>query len=166
MGKIKVTGTVVELDGDEMTRVISSPSSSTTVPVTLILPTSRALLSTHTCVPSCLANVVQRARLLPAADRGPAAGVRAGACPATASADARRGHCGPAALPGAAGPRRADRRPGSDQQGAATGVLARANVVNGVTPLLTTHDLPDVERLCRREYLACLTRSLGPGSVI
>ncbi|MGH3885649.1 MAG: ABC transporter ATP-binding protein [Pseudonocardiaceae bacterium] len=28
--------------------------------------------------------------------------------------------------------------------------LARANAVDGVTLLLTTHDLPDVERLCRR----------------
>jgi ABC-2 type transport system ATP-binding protein len=28
--------------------------------------------------------------------------------------------------------------------------LARANTVDGVTLLLTTHDLPDVERLCRR----------------
>jgi ABC-2 type transport system ATP-binding protein len=28
--------------------------------------------------------------------------------------------------------------------------LARVNAMNGVTLLLTTHDLPDVERLCRR----------------
>ncbi|MGH3871628.1 MAG: ABC transporter ATP-binding protein [Pseudonocardiaceae bacterium] len=43
--------------------------------------------------------------------------------------------------------------------------LARANAVDGVTLLLTTHDLPDVERLCRRLVVIDHGRVLVDGSV-
>jgi ABC-2 type transport system ATP-binding protein len=43
--------------------------------------------------------------------------------------------------------------------------LARANAVDGVTLLLTTHDLPDVERLCRRLVVIDRGRVLVDGSL-
>ncbi|MGH3871626.1 MAG: ABC transporter ATP-binding protein [Pseudonocardiaceae bacterium] len=43
--------------------------------------------------------------------------------------------------------------------------LARANAADGVTLLLTTHDLPDVERLCRRLVVIDHGRVLVDGSV-
>ncbi|MGH3766528.1 MAG: ABC transporter ATP-binding protein [Pseudonocardiaceae bacterium] len=43
--------------------------------------------------------------------------------------------------------------------------LARANAVEGVTLLLTTHDLPDVERLCRRLVVIDQGRVLVDGSL-
>ncbi|MGH3673807.1 MAG: ABC transporter ATP-binding protein [Pseudonocardiaceae bacterium] len=43
--------------------------------------------------------------------------------------------------------------------------LARANAVEGVTLLLTTHDLPDVERLCRRLVVIDRGRVLVDGSL-
>jgi ABC-2 type transport system ATP-binding protein len=43
--------------------------------------------------------------------------------------------------------------------------LARANAVDGVTLLLTTHDLPDVERLCRRLVVIDQGRVLVDGSL-
>jgi ABC-2 type transport system ATP-binding protein len=45
------------------------------------------------------------------------------------------------------------------------GFLARANAVDGVTLLLTTHDLPDVERLCRRLVVIDRGRVLVDGSL-
>ena len=43
--------------------------------------------------------------------------------------------------------------------------LAHANAVDGVTLLLTTHDLPDVERLCRRLVVIDQGRVLVDGSL-
>ncbi len=43
--------------------------------------------------------------------------------------------------------------------------LARANAVDGVTLLLTTHDLPDIERLCRRLVVIDRGRVLVDGSL-
>ncbi len=43
--------------------------------------------------------------------------------------------------------------------------LARANAVDGITLLLTTHDLPDVERLCRRLVVVDRGRVLVDGSL-
>ena len=65
-------------------------------------------------------------------------------------ADARRADRRAAARPGGALPRRADDRPRRGEQAGRPGLPRRAARPGDTTVVLTTHDLADIERLCRR----------------